>query len=651
MRFSIIVRLAACLVAPVMASPALAQAPDPAPSTPVETVALEAFEPTREEAELEAYVDGVVAAHRREHGTPGVTVSVVQNGRLLFAKGYGFADAAGARPVDGEKTLFRIGSVSKTFIWTAAMILHERELIDLDTDVNEYLKGVKIPDAFGAPVTMNDLMAHRAGFEDAFGVFTLRDDGGVSLTDALNEHMPMRVYPPGARTSYSNWGAALAAMIVEDVSGVSFEAFLTREILGPLAMLNTTLDGPSQMSRGLRANLADAVELANGAYESVDYMEIGPFAPAGAMEATAEDMAQWMLAHLGGGATQDARILSPESHQLMWSRAFNDRAAGADLAHGFQTNHYRGVETFGHGGATSAFYTNMVLMPELNLGVFVSQNATNDRTLVTELPGLVIDHVKSQEEGSAPVVPAPPQINAADYAGQYFTNRRSFTQFEKLFSASDSYSATPAENGGLTLARGGEAMRYVAVAGATDTFENRRGDRIVFGRNDAGKVTHLSDESSVHSFDRPGFFDNAGVLNAAFGAAALLSITTFAGAWRRQGRPVAHKRLGVWLNRGDMVAAGVVFGFIGLLTAAMVALSSASASDLLDYPPATITLMRFAGLAVFALSLLLLVSAPLAWVGSGWSLWRKAHHTLFVLALAALSVMLVAWRVIFSATA
>lgn len=625
--------------------------PDPAPTTPVDTVELTAFEPTREEAKLEAYVDGVVAAHMREHGTPGVTVSVVQNGKLLFAKGYGVADAAGTRSVAGDATMFRIGSVSKTFIWTSVMMLYERGLIDLDEDVNAYLEGVRIPDAFGAPVTMNHLMAHRAGFEDTLGVFTIRDGDDISLTDALNEHMPKRIYPPGARTSYSNWGSALAAKIVEDVSGVSYEEFLTKEIFEPLAMSKTTLKGPSETPEALKPRLAEGVELKNGVYKTADYMQIGPFAPAGAMASTAEDMAHWMLLHLDGGANESARLLKAETHAEMLSRAFSDRTAGADLMHGFMAQPYRGVETYGHGGATSAFYTNMVLVPELQVGIFISQNAATDRTLVTDLPKLVIDYLRPDAMAPRSGMGIAHLKDATAYAGQYLANRRSFSKFEKLFSLSDSYSVSSTGNGALVVAHAGDAHLYEPVPGVADTFENRFGSRIVFGRNDAGKVAYLSDGSGVHSYDRPGPFDNGSFLNASLGAVVLFSLTTLAGAWRRQGRPHGHKSIGVWLNRGDVVISGLVLFFAGLLAAMSIALSSASASVMLDYPPLTITLMRSIGFALFAAAIVLVVSAPFAWMRSGWSIWRKAHHSAFVASLALFAVMLVAWRVIFSATA
>ena len=131
---------------------------------------------------LEAYVDGVVTAHMRQHRTPGVTVSVVKDGRPLFAKGYGLADIETGREVTGDDTLFRIGSLSKTVIWTSLRMLAERGQLDLDTDVNEYLQGIEIPETFEEPVTLDHLMAHRAGFEVSMAVFTHLDSADISGT-------------------------------------------------------------------------------------------------------------------------------------------------------------------------------------------------------------------------------------------------------------------------------------------------------------------------------------------------------------------------------------------------------------------------------------------------------------------------------------
>ena len=626
----------------------MAQAPDPAPSTPVETVELMAFEPTREEAVLEAYVDGIVGAHMRQHRIPGVSVSIVRNGRPLFEKGYGDADIAAGRAAD-ETTLFRIGSVSKTFIWTAVMILHDRGEIDLDADVNQYLNGIEIPEKFGAPVTMNDLMAHRAGFEDSFGVFTLDPAENLSLTEALLGSRPARVYPPGARTSYSNWGSALAAKIIEDISGKSYRDFLFDEILQPLSMDATALYGPEKMSPSLKASLSKGYKIDGGTFVESDLMNIGELAPAGAMSLSAEDMSRWMLFHLNNGALDDVRLMRPETHRAMWTRGFTDNADGADLAHGFFNKTYKGVETFSHGGATASFFTYMSLAPALNLGVYVSQNATTDRMLVTDLPALIIDHLTTGADVATAIDESLSKDDFENYAGVYFDNRRSFKQFEKLFAATQ-FSTVTSSDDGVVLARD-EAVLYRPVAGAPDTFENDVGLRIVFGRDENGAVSHLTDQSAVHSRDRARSLDNANLLGAALGGALFFALTTLLGAWRRQGRPVQHKSAGVMLNLFGVVAAIAVVIFAGSFGAALMSVSNADVTGFAAYPFAPIGVFRMVAYVVLAISTLAIASLAPAWVSSGWSMWRKLHHSAFALSLAFLSIMLVWWRVIFSATA
>ena len=621
--------------------------PDAAPSTPVDTVALPDFEPTREDATLEAFVDGVVEAHRRGHHTPGVVVSVVKDGRVLFAKGYGFADAPAGRRADGDDSLFRIGSISKTFVWTAAMMLADRGLLDLDADVNDYLKDVEIPDAFGAPVTMNHLMAHRAGFEDSFGVYTHADDGSLSLAEALTQNMPARVFPPGARTSYSNWGSALAAKVVEDVAGVPYETFLREEILAPLGMTATTLRAPAAMPEALRARLSlgHDVEAQRGVEKS--YIQIGAYAPIGAMAASAADMARWMRFHLGGGALDGTRLMSPQAHARMLSRRFNDRPDGVDLAHGFIAMPYGGTILYGHAGGTAAFLSNMMFSPELGVGVFVSQNAVNASGLVYELPALVMSRFLP---GVAPG--AGRQAHTEDltpYVGSYLLNRRSFKDFEKLFAASAFANVAASEDGALLLSFGGETARYTPIGG--DVFEDRYGGRVAFGRSGAGAVTHMTDDMGVHSLEKIGASGHPLLFVAALAAAGFFSLTTLAGAWRRQGRGGPKNLMGQRLGGFALLAALVFFVFVGALTVVAIGFTSVDFSNLPNYPFAVVHWVQATGYAVFAVSLLGLISLAPAWGRSGWSLWRKAHYSVFVLSLSLLSVMLIVWRVIFSATA
>ena len=168
--------------------------------------------------ELEAFMDGTVNAELKAHHIPGATVAVVKNGQIIFAKGYGYADISKRKAVVANQTLFRIGSVSKLFIWTAVMQLAEQNKLDLDADVNVYLKDFQIPANYPGPITLKDLMTHTSGFEDmATGgrLFVRNETDIVPMGEYLKDKMPARVRPPGEVTAYSNYGSALAAYIVE----------------------------------------------------------------------------------------------------------------------------------------------------------------------------------------------------------------------------------------------------------------------------------------------------------------------------------------------------------------------------------------------------------------------------------------------------
>jgi CubicO group peptidase (beta-lactamase class C family) len=116
--------------------------------------------------ELERFLDDTIANQMADYEVPGATISVVKEGKLLFAKGYGSANIEENRPVVASETLFRIGSVTKLFTWTAVMQLAEQHRLDLNADVNSYLDSFKIPDTYPQPITMAQLMTHTAGFED-----------------------------------------------------------------------------------------------------------------------------------------------------------------------------------------------------------------------------------------------------------------------------------------------------------------------------------------------------------------------------------------------------------------------------------------------------------------------------------------------------
>ena len=220
------------------AAPAQVTAPEPAP-TPADVSDVNATSPRadlNDGATLESFFDGVFDVGMKEHHVAGAAVAVVKDGQLVFTKGYGYQDIDRAIPVDPYKTLFRIGSTTKLFTWTSVMQLVEQGKLDLDKDVNTYLKDVQIPATYDKPITLRHIMTHTSGFEEGFLGYLITNDPEtqIPIKEAMQRHMPARVRPPGVMPSYSNYATALAGLIVEQVSGEPYNDYIARHVFEPL---------------------------------------------------------------------------------------------------------------------------------------------------------------------------------------------------------------------------------------------------------------------------------------------------------------------------------------------------------------------------------------------------------------------------------
>src|SRR5918997_375789 len=216
-------------------------------------------------AEMEAFLNEELSREMEKHHIAGAAVSVVKDGELFFAKGYGSADLENNIPVDPEQTIFPIGSVTKLFTWTAVMQLAEQGKLDLDADIDKYLD-FRIPDTYPQPITLENLMTHTAGFEDRrFEQLALDADDQVPTREWLISHMPARIRPPGDVAAYSNYGTALAGDIVARVSGEPYEQYIQEHILNPLDMVHTTARSP--MPAELREDASVGYTYEDGAFK------------------------------------------------------------------------------------------------------------------------------------------------------------------------------------------------------------------------------------------------------------------------------------------------------------------------------------------------------------------------------------------------
>ena len=398
-------------------------------------------------ADVESFLDGIVPLQLSQTDIAGATVSIVKDGKLLFAKGYGYADVQKKQSVSAQETLFRPGSISKLFTWTAIMQLFEQGKLDLDRDVNEYLD-FRIPEAFGKPITLKNIMTHTPGFEEQIkDLFTT--SGTPNLGEYLKTHIPARVYPPGTVPAYSNYATALAGYIVQRVSGRPFDEYIAENIFKPLNMTRSTFAQPLPPS--LAPLMSGGYRLGSDPAEPFEV--INPF-PAGSLSSSAVDMAQFMMAHLEDGQLGEGHILKPETARLMHSRLFAlDDAANA-MCYGFYEESRNGQRIIGHGGDTIYFHSDLHLVLDQKVGFFVSYNSAGKGTGLGASPRTILWEAFLDRYYPYSVATATSSNSndaAKAVAGTYTLSRRSETSFLKTASLLGQFTVSPAGNGDIEV--------------------------------------------------------------------------------------------------------------------------------------------------------------------------------------------------------
>ncbi|MHA2294310.1 MAG: serine hydrolase domain-containing protein, partial [Candidatus Hodarchaeales archaeon] len=252
------------------------------------------------ESDVAMFLDEIIITHMNEKQVAGITVSVVKDGDLLFSKGYGYADIAQNISVSANDTLFGIASISKTFTATTVMQLVENGTLDLNEDINYYLKSFQVPVMPGAnPITLAHLLTHTAGFEESWeDIFYPNYNDLPVFSEFLTNHLPARAFPPGYIQSYSNLGSALVGLIVQEVTGKSFAQYIEDYILKPLGMNSTTAF--QQLPGSLMTNHSQGYIYSNDTFYLLPHFYCA-VPPAGGMSATALDMAKFMIMYLNEG--------------------------------------------------------------------------------------------------------------------------------------------------------------------------------------------------------------------------------------------------------------------------------------------------------------------------------------------------------------
>jgi CubicO group peptidase (beta-lactamase class C family) len=408
---------------PTQLSPAKTQsAVLPAPKVPATAVPAEgAHELTK--SDVDSWLDGFMPYALKAGGIPGAVVVVVKDGQPLTMRGFGYADVKAQKPVDPSLTLFRPGSVSKLFTWTAVMQQVQAGKLDLDKDVSAYLD-FKIPPRDGKPVTLRNIMTHTAGFAETAKYLIKFDTAPEPLSKALSRWVPPRIYAPGEIPAYSNYAASLAGYIVERVSGEPFDTYVQRHILQPLDMRHSTFDQP------LPPNLKPLMSkgYSYGSDEPKGY-EVIPLAPAGALAATGADMGKFMIAHL------NHTLINPQTAALMYSNANKPYSGLPAMALGFYHEDRNGLKIVGHGGDTIFFHSDLHLFLDKNVGLYVSMNSVGKDTAAHPLrEQLFEDFTDRYFPAPAKALPtvATAKEHGAVMAGHYVSSRAGGFNFLRI---------------------------------------------------------------------------------------------------------------------------------------------------------------------------------------------------------------------------
>jgi len=587
----------------------------PAPKLPTASAPVTASHDLTQ-SDVDAWLDGFMPYALKSGGIPGAVVVVVKDGQPLTMRGFGYSDVAKARPVDPEMTLFRPGSVSKLFTWTAVMQQVQAGKLDLDKDINTYLD-FKIPAKFGKPITLRNLMSHTGGFAETAKGLILYDNAPPPLGKVLASPIPERIYAPGEVPAYSNYGASLAGYIVERVSGEPFNQYVAKHIFAPAGMTHSTFDQPLPAS--LKPLMSKAYQY--GSDDPKRY-EVIPMAPAGALASSGGDMGRFMIAQLANGGP----LLNPQTAALMHGSGNKPFSALPGMALGFYHEDRNGLSIVGHGGDTIFFHSDLHLFLDKNVGLYISMNSIGKGAAGHSLRGQLFEQ----------------------FADRYFPEPA-----QNLPTASTAKAHGQAMSGHYVSSRasGFNWLRLTAIIGQTTVASDKDGNLIVSTITDASDAPRKWREIGPWTWQEVNGSDKLQAIVDGAGNVKMFSITPYAPIIEFLPAPASLNAGWILPAAGlamlVMLIAAIGWPVVALLRRRYKYASGMSGRPLQLHRATRITGWLFLILAVGWLILFTMISKDLAVLDSGLDGWMRLLQLVLVLAIVgALAALWNAWMVI-----
>ncbi|MEM6999149.1 MAG: serine hydrolase domain-containing protein [Pseudomonadota bacterium] len=549
----------------------------------------------------------------------GASVGVVQNGETILLKGFGWQDQAKQIPIDPQITRFRMCSVSKTLTATAILQLRDRGLIDsLDDPVNKYLKRYQLPGAWGAEVTLRQLMTHSSGMAGHFTPQGTKLDIKAPVSQAEVESMFRENIqrPPGAIGQYANLGVALESVVIEDLSGLSMADYVAANILQPLEMQDSLLHHEPEPP----VNLAQPYgAFPNGELQVVRFLPKHPLtAASGGLIATPRDMLKYAAFHADVTSPALTDVLSNEAQREMQQRQMANHPAGDGIGLHFYPRTYGGTLYVSHGCGLPGTSSQLGVFPEYNAAIVISVLRATATPSVGDLIKQAFDKgrmVAQKPEptsalsrsapwtdflqrfaGPAELRPVDPELagpSTAAIAGTYWVERRSFTSISTLFAAGSVRNVTVESPDTIKV---GSTTATRVAPGVYDTDQQRR---YIFRNVDDEIYLHTNPSSAWRKVSGMGNPELAS-MGLTVGLALFVTLVLVP-LWPKATNMQRRIRWLGWAILGSLLALPITL-FAGYETVADVAMIDVSNGDLtrLVIVVLLINLIGLAGLGLVA---------------------------------------------------
>ncbi len=364
--------------------------------------------PSRDYAAAIVMIERFIAHEMADKDLPALSIALVDDQQIVWAKGLGFADPKAKTPATAE-TVYRVGSVSKLFTDIAIMQLVEQKKLDLDVPITRYLPDFRPRNPFGKAITLRQLMSHRSGVvrEPPVGNYFETTEPSLARTiSSLNQ--TKLVYAPESRIKYSNAAIAAAGYVLERTQGEPFAKYLKRAVLDPLGLEHSSFEPTPEITRDLAKAYMWTID---GRVFEAPRFELG-ISPAGSMYTTVTDMGRFMSVLFAGGRGTKGQMLKRSTIDEMWTPQFVPRGQKTGYGIGFSVRELEGRRTVGHGGAIYGFATTLKAMPDDKLGVVVVTTKDSANAVTNRITDYALTAMLAARQGKA--IPQPEITSAVD---------------------------------------------------------------------------------------------------------------------------------------------------------------------------------------------------------------------------------------------